>query len=75
MRNFGLDLFDALYKHWNFVYLIFILVKEPQAKLKKYAGLMKGLRLYRFTVKLDYYKAKILNLKRSDKNKLWDKYG
>lgn len=68
MRNFGLDLFDTSYKHWNYVYLIFILVKESHAKLRKSAGSMKGLRLYGFTVKLDYYKVKILYLKRSDKN-------
>lgn len=48
MRNFGLDLFDTSYKHY--VYLIFILVKESHAKLRKCAGSMKGLRLYGFTV-------------------------
>lgn len=46
-----------------------ILVKESHAELRKCAGSMKGLRLYGFTVKLDYYKVKFLYLKRSDKNK------
>lgn len=69
MCNFGLDLFDILYKYWNYVYFIFIFVKEFYVKLRKCVGLMKGLCLYGFIVKLDYYKVKILYFKWLDENK------
>lgn len=54
---------------------IFIPEKEYQAKLRKYAGLMKGYLLYGLTVKLDYYEAKSETLNDQIKINDSDKYG